>query len=146
MSGRVSSAEDGTTLPGVNVVLKGTTNGTVSDANGNYKMSIPDGNGTLVFSFIGLKSQEVEIGGRAVIDVKMELDVTQLSEVVVTTAGGLQSRQRELGSSITVLTPNSLTAGKAVNLAAGMQGKVAGFQINATSSGVNPEYRLILRG
>ncbi|MEI9918779.1 MAG: SusC/RagA family TonB-linked outer membrane protein [Bacteroidota bacterium] len=146
VSGRVSSAEDGTTLPGVNVVLKGTTNGTVSDANGNYKMSIPDGNGTIVFSFIGLKSQEVEIGGRAVIDVKMELDVTQLSEVVVTTAGGLQSRQRELGSSITVLTPNSLTAGKAVNLAAGMQGKVAGFQINATSSGVNPEYRLILRG
>ncbi|MEJ0029467.1 MAG: carboxypeptidase-like regulatory domain-containing protein [Bacteroidota bacterium] len=72
--------------PAVNVVLKGTTNGTVSDANGNYKMTIPDGNGTLVFSFIGLKSQEVEIGGRAVLDVKMELDVTQLSEVVVTTA------------------------------------------------------------
>jgi TonB-linked SusC/RagA family outer membrane protein len=146
VSGKVTSAEDGTTLPGVNVVLKGTTNGTVSDANGNYKMTVPDGNGTLVFSFIGLKSQEVEIGSRAVIDVKMALDVTQLSEVVVTTAGGLQSRQREIGSAISVITPQSLTAGRAVNVAAGLQGKVAGFQINATSSGVNPEYRLTLRG
>jgi TonB-linked SusC/RagA family outer membrane protein len=128
------------------VVLKGTTNGTVSDANGNYKMTVPEGSGTLVFSFIGLKSQEVEIGSRAVIDVKMELDVTQLSEVVVTTAGGLQSRQREIGSAISVVSPATLTAGKAVNLAAGLQGKVAGFQINGTSSGVNPEYRLVLRG
>jgi TonB-linked SusC/RagA family outer membrane protein len=146
VSGKVTSAEDGSTLPGVNVVLKGTTNGTVSDANGDYKMTIPEGSGTLVFSFIGLKSQEVEIGSRAMIDVKMELDVTQLSEVVVTTAGGLQSRQREIGSAISVINPQTLTAGRAVNLAAGMQGKVAGFQINATSSGVNPEYRLTLRG
>lgn len=146
VSGTVTSSEDGSALPGVNVVLKGTTNGTVTDVNGNYKITVPGENGILVFSFIGLKSQEVEVGAQAVIDVKMELDVTQLSEVVVTTAGGLQSRSRELGSAIAVIAPATLTAGKAVNVAAGLQGKVAGFQINATSSGVNPEYRLILRG
>jgi TonB-linked SusC/RagA family outer membrane protein len=146
VSGKVTSSEDGSALPGVNVVQKGTTNGTVTDASGNYRMTVTDGGSTLVFSFIGLKTQEIDLGSRAVIDVKMELDVTQLSEVVITTAGGLQSRQRELGSAIAVVSPAMLTAGKAVNVAAGLQGKIAGFQINATSSGVNPEYRLILRG
>jgi TonB-linked SusC/RagA family outer membrane protein len=146
ISGRVTSEEDGTGLPGVNVVLKGTTNGTVTDSEGNYRLNAPSSGGILVFSFIGLQTQEIEVGNRAVIDVAMKSDVTELSEVVVTTAGGLQSRQRELGSAVAVVSPTMLTAGKAVNLAAGLQGKVAGFQINATSSGVNPEYRLILRG
>jgi len=146
ITGRVTSAEDGTSMPGVNVVLKGTTNGTVTDSDGNYRITVPATGGTLVYSFIGLKTAEVEIGGRSAIDFKMEMDVTQLSEVIVTTAGGLQSRQRELGSAVSVVSPTTLTAGKAVNLAAGLQGKIAGFQINATTSGVNPEYRLILRG
>jgi len=145
-SGKVTSAEDGAGLPGVNVVLKGTTNGAVTDANGSYQLGVPSSGGTLVFTFIGLKSQEVEIGNRTTIDVPMEQDVTQLSEVVVTTAGGLQARARELGSAQTTITPQTLTAGKAVSLAAGLQGKVAGFQINATGSGVNPNYRLVLRG
>jgi len=146
ITGRVTSAEDGTSMPGVNVVLKGTTNGTVTDSDGNYRITVPATGGTLVYSFIGLKTAEVEIGGRSAIDFKMEMDVTQLSEVIVTTAGGLQSRQRELGSAVSVVSPTTLTAGKAVNLAAGLQGKIAGFQINATTSGVNPEYRLILHG
>jgi TonB-linked SusC/RagA family outer membrane protein len=146
VTGKVTSADDGTSLPGVNVVLKGTTNGTVTDAGGNYRITVPSSGGILVFSFIGLKTAEVDAGSRGVVDFVMESDVTQLSEVVVTTAGGLQSRQRELGSAVAVVSPATLTAGQAVNLAAGLQGKIAGFQINATSSGVNPEYRLILRG
>lgn len=145
ISGRVTSSEDGTPLPGVNVVLKGTTSGSVTDGEGVFQLSVPSEGGTLVISFIGLKTQEIEIGTRTSIDVQMEQDATQLSEVIVT-AGGLQARSKELGSANTIVTPQTLTAGKAVNLAAGLQGKVAGFQINATSSGVNPEYRLILRG
>ena len=58
VSGKVTSPEDGSTLPGVNVVLKGTTNGTVTDADGNYKLNVPSAGGTLVFSFIGLQTQE----------------------------------------------------------------------------------------
>lgn len=145
ISGRITSAEDGSPLPGVNVVVKGTTNGSVSDAEGKYSVSAPPGSDALVFTFIGLKTQEINITGKAIVDVSMELDVSQLTEVVVT-AGGLQSRAKELGSSNAIVNPETLAAGKAVNVASGLQGKVAGFQINATSSGVNPEYRLILRG
>src|SRR5687767_10151000 len=74
VSGRITSAEDGSGLPGVNVVLKGTTSGTVTDVEGKYSLSVPSTGGTLVFTFIGLTSQEVEIGSRAVIDVPMSQD------------------------------------------------------------------------
>jgi len=146
VSGRVTSSEDGSPLPGVNVVLKGTTNGAVTDAEGAFRINVPSEGGTLVITFIGLKSQEVEVGNRTTIDIQMDQDVTELSEVIVTVAGGLQARTKELGSAQAIVTPQTLTAGRAVNLAAGLQGKVAGLQINATSSGVNPEYRLVLRG
>src|SRR5688572_24706929 len=87
VSGKVTSVEEGTALPGVNVVLKGTTNGAVTDADGAYRITVPSEGGTLVFTFIGLQSQEVEIGARTTIDLQMEQDVTQLSEVVVTALG-----------------------------------------------------------
>src|SRR5687768_12219422 len=84
VSGTVTSTEDGSALPGVNVILKGTTNGTATDADGKYSLSVISGGGTLVFSFIGLESKEVEIGERSIVDVSLALDVTQLSEVIVT--------------------------------------------------------------
>ena len=86
ISGKVTAASDGSSLPGVNVVVKGTTNGTVTDINGNYSLSVTDGE-TLVFSFIGLESMEVAIGSRTGIDVAMTSDVKQLGEVVVTAIG-----------------------------------------------------------
>ncbi|MEQ9592113.1 MAG: carboxypeptidase-like regulatory domain-containing protein, partial [Cyclobacteriaceae bacterium] len=73
VSGQVTSDEDGSTLPGVNVVLKGTTNGTVTDIDGNYRLNVPSSGGTLVFSFIGLQTQEVAIGERSTIDLAMGL-------------------------------------------------------------------------
>src|SRR6187549_2231906 len=87
VTGKVTSTEDGSGLPGVNVVIKGTTNGTVTDANGAYSLSVPPAGQFLVFTFIGLKSEEVEIGDRTVVDISLALDVTQLSEVVVTALG-----------------------------------------------------------
>ncbi len=85
ITGKVTSAEDGSALPGVNVILKGTIKGTVTDQFGTYQLSVPS-KGTLVFSFIGLRSKEVEIGISNVINVAMEMDVQQLSEVVTTGA------------------------------------------------------------
>ena len=64
VSGKVTSIDDDAALPGVNVVLKGTTTGTVTDIDGNYKLSVPTGDGTLVFSFIGLATEEISIGDR----------------------------------------------------------------------------------
>ena len=146
ISGKVTSAEDGSTLPGVNVVVKGTTNGTVTDVNGAYSVSVPSSGTALVFSFIGLATQEIEVGGRTSIDVQMVQDAKQLNEVVITTAGGLKAKEKEMGSANTVISTGTLNTGKAVNIAAGLQGKVAGLQINATGSGVNPDFRVILRG
>jgi TonB-linked SusC/RagA family outer membrane protein len=83
VSGQVTSKEDGSTLPGVNIVVKGTTNGTTSDADGKYSLSVPDAGGILVFSFIGLATKEVDIGQQTIIDLQMASDATQLSEVVV---------------------------------------------------------------
>jgi hypothetical protein len=90
--GKVTSAEDGSPLPGVNVVIKGTTAGTVTDARGEYSLPLTSDAQTLVFSFIGLQSQETQIGSRQVIDTQLALDVQQLTEVVVTgTAYGMTS-------------------------------------------------------
>jgi hypothetical protein len=87
ISGKVTSAEDGTPIPGVNVILKGTVMGTVTDFDGNFKLEVPSAEGILVFRFIGLKTQEIPIGNRSVIDVSMEGEITQLTEVVVTAIG-----------------------------------------------------------
>jgi TonB family protein len=82
ISGKVISAEDGSPLPGVNVVINGTTMGTVTDVNGNYQLQSPVGQPELLFSFIGLKSKQIQVVGNKA-DVSLEIDTSQLSEVVV---------------------------------------------------------------
>jgi TonB-linked SusC/RagA family outer membrane protein len=145
ISGRVTSAEDGSALPGVNVILKGTAVGTVTDAEGKYTLSVPQSGGTLVFTFIGLTSEEIELDQRSIVDLTMVSDVKSLSEVVVT-AGGLVVERRELGNFATTVKSADITQGKAANPVAGLQGKVPGLLISAVSSGVNPAYRVVLRG
>lgn len=85
--GRVTFADDGSALPGVNVLIKGTTIGTVTDANGNYRIDYAGSNPTLVFNVIGFQSAEVPAGDQQQVDVSMRADVMQLSEVVVTGYG-----------------------------------------------------------
>jgi len=95
VSGQVVSAEDNTPLPGVNVNVKGTLVGTVTDSKGNYTIPTEGPNQQLVFSFIGLQQQEVDASGKNKIDVKMKDDATQLSEVVVTGYGLAKDKDRE---------------------------------------------------
>lgn len=83
VQGRVTDADDGSPLPGVNVVVKGTSKGTVTDVEGNYQIAVPESGDNLVFSFIGLESQEVPVQNVENVDVQMSPDVSQLSEVVV---------------------------------------------------------------
>ncbi|MBA4053100.1 MAG: hypothetical protein C0490_00150 [Marivirga sp.] len=87
ITGKVTGMEDGSPLPGVNVVLKGTTNGAVTNAQGDYSILVPAQGGTLVFSFIGYISKEIKTGKGNILNVKLELDVTSLEEVVVTGYG-----------------------------------------------------------
>ncbi len=145
VTGKVTSVEDGSTLPGVNVVVKGTTNGTVTDADGKYTLSVPAAGGSLVFSFIGLKSEEIVIGDRTVVDVQLGLDVTQLSEIVVT-ALGIERNAKSLGYSVANVKSDELNQGRAFNVATALSGKVAGLQISTINNGVNPTTRITLRG
>ena len=93
----VDEAEVG--LPGVNVILKGTTVGTVSDSDGSFSLAVPQTGGTLVFSFIGLATQEVVIGESNTLSIRMMSDVRQLSEVVVTGVG-LATDKRKIAISV----------------------------------------------
>jgi TonB-linked SusC/RagA family outer membrane protein len=145
VTGRVTSIEDGSGLPGVNVVLQGTTNGAVTDANGDYTLSVPATGGTLTFTFIGLKTMSVEIGTRSRVDVQMEQDVSQLSEVVVTGLGW-QAETKTLGYAVSQVKSDQLNQAKALNVFTGLSGKVAGLQIRTTNNGINPSTRVTLRG
>lgn len=145
ISGKVTSTEDGTTLPGVNVVLKGTSTGTVTDVDGNYKLTVPSEGGVLVFSFIGLTSQEVEIGARSVIDVQMAADVTQLSEVVVT-ALGLEKNPRELGYAVSGVKAEDLVVARESNVISALNGKVTGVTIQQSSGNLGGSSNIIVRG
>lgn len=128
VSGTVTSADDGSTVPGVNVVLKGTTTGTTTDLDGNYRLSVPEEGGTLVYSFIGLSQQEVQIGARSVIDVAMQSDVQQLTEVVVTGAApGITTKT--LGYSLGKVDENLIQQAPGVDAAQALQGKVAGVKV-----------------
>ena len=99
VSGTVTSGESGESLPGVNVIVKNTTVGTVTNIDGNYTVDVPEGQSTLQFSFIGYAAQDIEINGRSTVDVSMSEDVSQLTEVVVT-AQGIEREKRSLGYGI----------------------------------------------
>ena len=110
ISGRVTAEETGAPIPGVNVILKGTTVGTVSDIDGNYKLNVPAEGGILVYSFIGLATEEVRIGSQTVIDMLMTADIRQLGEVVVT-AAAIEREKRSLGYAVsTAKCPRRSTA------------------------------------
>ena len=128
ISGKVTSADDGSSLPGVNVVLKGTTNGAVTDAEGAYQISVPTSGGTLVFSFIGFASTEVEVGDRTTVDIQMQQDVTQLSEVVVT-ALGVTREAKTLPYASQQVKSDNLNLTQAADVKGALAGKVAGVQV-----------------
>mgnify|MGYP002713107729 CR=1 FL=1 len=133
VTGKVTSADDGTGIPGVNVVIKGTTQGTVTDIDGNYKLSVPESGGTLVFSFIGLESQEIEIGNRSAVDAVMTSDIQQLSEVVVT-ALGVTREKASLGYATQEVDADEVTKAKEQNFVNSLSGKVAGVQIKQNNN------------
>ncbi|MEQ8531996.1 MAG: von Willebrand factor type A domain-containing protein, partial [Imperialibacter sp.] len=103
VSGRITDQDDGSPIPGVNIVKKGSTLGTVSDINGNYQIELnPTEKNILVFSFLGYVTREVDVGKRTVVDVALSADVQQLQEVVVV-GYGIQTRKSSLSYSVTTV-------------------------------------------
>ena len=144
ISGTVTSAEDGGALPGVNVVVKGTTIGTITDIEGNYSLTADEGAETLVFSFIGLKTEEVPINNRSTVDLSMTDDVAELSEVVVT-AFGLEREKKALGYTVQEVGGEQLAEAKQANVVNNLSGRIAGVQVTS-NEGPGSGSNVVIRG
>ncbi len=146
VSGKVTSGDDGSALPGVNVVLKGTSYGTVTNAEGTYRLELPAATtGFLVFSFIGLQTQEIALADRTTIDVKLSLDVTQLSEVVVTGVG-MATDKRKLAISVESVSGDRLPSIPNASIDQALVGKIPGAQIMSASGNPGAPVSIQLRG
>ncbi|MGS2738899.1 SusC/RagA family TonB-linked outer membrane protein [Sinomicrobium sp. M5D2P17] len=144
VTGNVTDEDQGMPLPGVNIVVKGTSTGTQTDFDGNYSITASEGQ-VLVFTYIGMAPVEKTVGPSLTINVQMKEDAQALEEVVVT-AVGIERKPRELSYSVSSVKSEELTQTKAVNAATAMVGKVSGLQINTVNNGVNPGTRVVLRG
>jgi TonB-linked SusC/RagA family outer membrane protein len=132
VTGKITSADDNTPIPGVNVLVKGTSIGTSTDADGNYTINVADRNAVLVFSFIGYLPQEITVGERTVVDVQLVSDITQLSEIVVVGYG--TQKRSDITGSVTSVPKDRLSNLPVTNLSQALQGATAGLQITQQSS------------
>jgi hypothetical protein len=136
VSGKVTSADDGTGLPGVSVLVQGTTKGTATDTNGAYSVSLASGESTLVFSFIGFKTQTIAVSAQSTVDIILETDITALEEVVVVGYG--VQKEKDLTSAISTIKSDELIKTPQGQAMQALQGKVTGVQIVNTGT---PEVR-----
>lgn len=132
LKGRVTAAEDGSPIPGASVVLKGTTKGANTDVDGAYSIAVPSGGGTLVISFVGTVTQEVQVGNRTQVNVSLVADTKSLQEVVVT-AQGIVREKKALGYAVTTLDNKLLEDRPQADVGRVLQGKIPGVNITATS-------------
>jgi TonB-linked SusC/RagA family outer membrane protein len=145
VTGRVTSAEDGSALPGVSVVLQGTTVGTVTDFDGNYSISVPDEGGSLMFSFVGMETQLVALDGRTVIDVVLVSSSTELDEVIVT-AVGITRQQKAIGYAVVDVDADEAVLNSEPDLLKSLQAKVPGVDIRSSSGSPGTSSRITIRG
>lgn len=143
VSGKVTSETEGA-LPGVSVVLKGTTIGTVTDVDGNYSLNVPDGSGVLFFSFIGYNTEEISINNRTIIDVVMAFNIESLQEVVVVGYGNQQ--KKDVTGVVAAVDSKSFNQGAIVSPDNLITGKVAGVQIQPSSGEPGAGTNIRIRG
>ena len=143
VTGKVTDASDGSGMPGVSIAVVGANKGTQSDVNGNYKLSVAD-NATLVFSFVGYTKQEIAVGSRSVIDVKLGADNKSLEEVVVVGYG--TQKRKEISGTVSSLSSRDFNAGIVNNPLVGAAGKVAGLVITQSSGDPSARPTVRLRG
>ena len=144
ITGTVTSASDGSVLPGVNVLEQGTTNGTQTNFDGDFSIEVTQGS-VLVFSYLGTQTAFVTVGATNVINVTLVEDASQLDEVVVT-ALGLERQAKSLSYANQQVDTDELTKARSVNVLEGLSGKVAGLSVTRGSSGVGAPTKVLLRG
>lgn len=145
ITGTVTGADDGISLPGVSVVVRGTTIGTITDTEGNYSLNVPENARILIFTFVGMKSVEETIGDRSVIDVVLETDVLGLEEVVVTSLG-ITRQKRALGYAVQDMKGDDLVEVQETNIVNSLAGNIAGVQVTNSSGAIGSSARIIIRG
>jgi len=144
ITGTVTDAENGEALPGVSVVVKGTTIGAVTDFEGNYAISVPNTDALLVFSFVGMESQTLTVGNQTTIDVLMTVDAIKMDEVVVI-GYGTSTREANTGA-VTILDEESLQDVPELSFDKMLAGKAAGVQVTATSGQPGASSQIRIRG
>ncbi|NOZ47081.1 MAG: SusC/RagA family TonB-linked outer membrane protein [Chlorobi bacterium] len=144
ITGTVTSSDDGSTLPGVSVVVKETTVGTITDMNGKYSLQVPEDATILEFSFVGMITEEAEIGDKTVIDMVMVSDIMQLGEIVAVGYG--TQKVKEITSAITSIKAENFNQGNINNPTQLIQGKVAGLAITHPGGDPNAANTIRLRG
>ncbi len=144
VSGKVTDSESGDPLSGVSVIIQGTTQGTFTDAEGNYSVSVLS-DGSLKFSFLGYSPLTVEINGRTTVNVEMVVSDLTLDEVVVT-AFGVERNKRALQYSVQEVQGESFTEARELNVVNSLAGKVAGVNVSNLSTGPAGSSRVIIRG
>ena len=141
VTGKITSSEDSQGIPGVSVAVKGTNKGTTSDASGNYKI-VADGKSKLTFSAIGFISQEVEVGSKSVIDLKMLTDIQSLNEVVVVGYGS--QKKSQMTGAISSISAKDIAELPVTNARQALQGRAAGVEVSQAGSkpGAGPQIRI----
>lgn len=142
ISGTVKDT-DGVALPGVSIIEKGTTNGTTSDADGKYSLSVGT-NAVLIFSFIGMAPQEINVGARTIIDVALEADISLMDEVVVVGYGTM--KKSDLTGSIASVSGDDLRKMPVSSVAETLTGRMTGVHVQSTEGSPDAEIRIRVRG
>jgi TonB-linked SusC/RagA family outer membrane protein len=143
VTGRVTD-ETGQVLPGVTVLVKSTSNGTTTSAEGTYRLSVPAANATLVASYVGYLSQEVAVSGRSVVDIKMAPGDKTLSEVVVVGYG--TQEKKDLTGAIATVSAKDIVKVPVSGFDQALQGQVAGLQISSSSGAPGGNTNILIRG
>jgi len=137
--------EDGSQLPGVNIIVKGTTVGTVSNMEGSFELNVPEQGAVLVISFVGYLTREVAVGSQSSIDIVLKADVKNLEEVVVT-ALGIKKDAKKVGYATANVNMEEVSTNRNVNIGNSIQGKVAGVNVSASSAGPSGTSKIRIRG
>ena len=144
ISGVITEAGTEFTIPGATIQVKGTTNGTVADFDGNYKFSIGENATTLVVSFVGYETTEIEIAGQSVINIALEISLTQLSEVVVIGYG--TQKKKVVTGAIASVSAEEITSTPVLRVEQALQGRTAGVQVTSLSGQPGETPTVIIRG
>ena len=141
----IVKSSTGELLTGVTIMIKGTSDGVVTDADGKFTITVPNSQSVLIFSFIGMKTQEINVGSKTTFEIVMEVETLLMADVVVT-ALGLKREKKALGYSVGEVKGEQLTETPQMNVLNALQGKVSGVRISQMNGNVGSSVNIIIRG